>query len=275
LKTRPTPPDRYALYEASVLSVDFDVDFVAKTFKKLRGRPAKTMREDFAGTAATAGEWVMRDKSHHAFAVDLDPEPFAWAQRHRIPVMRDAAKRLTLVTADVRTVDLPPADLVMAFNFSFWIFKQRAELLRYFKSARRGLTKQGMMVLNTYGGPGATKTLVERKRISGRRTIDGVAIPAFHYVWDQESFNPVTNEIFCSIHFDLRGRPRMKRAFTYDWRAWSLPELRELILEAGFRDVQVWTDGWDDKTNEPDNKYKLRTYFENDEAWLAYVIGVV
>ena len=117
--------------------------------------------------------------------------------------------------------------------------------------------------------------LTESKRISGKRTIDGVAIPTFHYVWSQESFNPVTNEIYCSISFDLKGRPRMKRAFTYDWRMWSLPELRELILEAGFREAQVWTDGWDDKNDEPDNKYRLRTNFENDEAWLAYVVGLV
>ncbi len=267
-------PDLYELYEASVLSVDFDLDFVARTFKKLRGRPAVTLREDFAGTAAAAGDWVLRGKDHKAFAVDLDPEPFAWAQRRRVPVLREAAKRLRFVTGDVRSVRLPPADLIMAFNFSFWIFKQREELGAYFKAARRGLAKDGLLVLNTYGGTGAMGELVERRRVSGKTTVDGLRIPAFNYVWDQERFNPVTNEIFCSIHFELGKGKKLKRAFTYDWRLWSLPETTELLYEAGFKDALIYIDGWDAKTEEADNKYRRRTYFENEEGWLAYVIGV-
>jgi hypothetical protein len=274
LKTRRIPPDRYALYEASVLSTDFDIQFVERTFKRLRGRSAHLLREDFAGTAATAGDWVARGPERRAFAVDLDPEPFAWAQRRRLPSLREAAKRLRLVTADVRTVRLPPVDITMAFNFSFWIFKERKTLGEYFKAARRGLVDDGMLVLNTYGGTGAMGPLVEKKRIPSKQTVDGERLPAFRYTWEQEKFNPITNELYCSIHFDVPGRKPMRRAFTYDWRMWTLPETRELLDEAGFREVIIYVDDWDPKTDEPTNVYKKRTWFPNDEGWLAFVVAL-
>ena len=39
--------DRHALYEKSVQSVDIEYKFVSKTFRKLRGRRPRHMREDF------------------------------------------------------------------------------------------------------------------------------------------------------------------------------------------------------------------------------------
>ena len=42
----------------------------------------------------------------------------------------------------------------------------------------------------------------------------------------------------------------MNKAFTYDWRYWSLPELTELLKEAGFADAQVF---WD-KSNDNDTE---------------------
>jgi hypothetical protein len=66
----------------------------------------------------------------------------------------------------------------------------------------------------------------------------------------------------------------MKRAFRYDWRLWTLPEVRELLVEAGFKEALVYTQGWDDAAGELDGVYRKRDVFENQESWLAIVVGV-
>jgi len=77
----------------------------------------------------------------------------------------------------------------------------------------------------------------------------------------------------CHINFKLRDGTRMKKAFTYDWRLWTLPEMRELLLDAGFLSADVYVEGWDDEEDESDGIFRKRKYFENQEGWVAYVVA--
>jgi hypothetical protein len=65
----------------------------------------------------------------------------------------------------------------------------------------------------------------------------------------------------------------LRRAFRYDWRMWTLPEIQELMGEAGFRDVEVHVEGWDDARHEPNGVYRRRARFETQQAWLAFVVA--
>jgi hypothetical protein len=75
-----------------------------------------------------------------------------------------------------------------------------------------------------------------------------------------------------TIHFDFRDGSRLERAFTYDWRLWTIPELRELLAEAGFREVQVW---WEtvDEDGDGTGDYEQVEHAENQEAWLVYLVA--
>ncbi len=42
-------------------------------------------------------------------------------------------------------------------------------------------------------------------------------------------------ETLCHIDFKFEDGSVQKRAFSYDWRLWILPEIREVLAEAGFR----------------------------------------
>ncbi len=270
----PLARDRYALYEASVQGVGFELSFCERIYRRLRGRPFRHLREDFCGTAALAAAWVLRHDDTTAVGVDRDPEPLAWARRERLARMGRAAGRVELVRADVRTARVPPADVTVALNFSYWVFKRRAGLLDYFSAARRSLARHGLFVLNAFGGFEAMRKAVDAKRIPASQAVDGLRLPAFRYVWEQESFNPVTHEIRCAIHFELPGGRAIRRAFVYDWRLWSPPELEELLREAGFRAVHMYFEGWDEKARESDGRLWPRRRIENQEIWLAYVVGV-
>jgi SAM-dependent methyltransferase len=267
-------PDRHGLYEAAVQSVDYDLDHVERLFRRLRGRPARVLREDFCGTAGLACAWALRDPAHVAYGVDLDPDPLAWARAHRLAHMNEGTDRVHLLQGDVLHARVPPADVTLAYNFSYWVFHTRPALLAYFRAAHRGLKRDGLLLLEMFGGTEAMSELVESRRIVGRSGPDGVPIAPFRYVWEQERFDAVTHSLQCAIHFELAGGRTLKRAFRYDWRLWTLPEVRELLHEAGFKDAIVYTQGWDDAANELDGVYRRRASFANQESWLAIVVGV-
>lgn len=265
--------DRHALYEAAVQGVDWDLDFLERVYRRHTGRAAVTFREDFCGTAALSGAWVARGPKHVALGFDLDREVLAWARKHRLPWLHEAARRVTLRRADVRTVTRPRVDLACALNFSYWVFKRRAELLAYFRAVRRSLAPDGLLVVNAFGGTDAERPLVETTRKPASNACDGSPLPPFTFVWEHASLNPVTREIVCHIHFRFRGGRTMRNAFTYDWRMWTLPEIQEAMLEAGFHHTEVWAEGWNDRAGEADGRLRVRRSLDNEDSWVVYVAG--
>jgi SAM-dependent methyltransferase len=251
-------PDRHVLYERAVQNAPYELDFVERMLRR-HDRPARRLREDFSGTALLAAEWVGRGPEREATAVDLEPSVHRWAREHRVPALGEAAARLAFVTGDVRELNGSGFDAVLALNFSYSVFKTRADLGGYLAAAREGLAPGGVLVLDAFGGWEAQKTLVEKRRLRG-----GVV-----YRWEQESFDPISNHIRCAIHFDLPGRRHLRRAFTYDWRLWSLPELTELLGEAGFERIEVL---WDVAKGQA-TRYVPRRKATNHAGWLAYVVA--
>jgi len=262
------------LYEAAVQGVDFDLDLMERIYRRIRGRRFVDFREDFCGTAQMAAAWVLRRPQNSAWGVDLHAPTLAWARTHRVSRMREHSSRLKLLRADVRSVTRPQVDVVAAYNYSFFVFKQRPDLMDYFRSARRSLRRGGLFFTTAFAGTGAMGTLTETTRIAASNSVDGERIPPFTYVWEQKRFNALDHDILCYIHFRLQGGRWMRRAFTYDWRLWTVPEIRDAMLEAGFRDTLVYVDGWNEAKDKPDEFYRLRKNLVNQEGWLAIIVGV-
>ena len=87
----------------------------------------------------------------------------------------------------------------------------------------------------------------------------------------KEIYHPVTGDVVNHIHFKFPDGTKIKKAFTYEWRLWTLPELRELLLEAGFREVTVYWEGTDEETGEGDGEWKATTVGEACPGWVAYL----
>jgi SAM-dependent methyltransferase len=266
--------DRHVLYEAAVQDVDFDLAFMQRIYRQLRGRPFRLLREDFCGTARLACEWVRRKPQRRAWAVDLSASTLAWARRQHLRYLGDAAPRVKLIHADVRRSRAPRVDVVAALNCSYWVFHSRAELVDYFQRVRRALRPGGLLVLDSFGGEGCMRALIEHRRVRGRRTYAGERVGPFTYTWEHKSYNPVDHHLLAYIHFKPDGHRAMPRAFKYDWRLWTLPEIQEMLREAGFRDALVYVQGWDSEKNQPLSVFRRRGRFENQEAWLANIVGV-
>ena len=272
-KSRRPPLDRHYLYSSSVQSVDADIKFFKRIYKKKNGRPFRRLREDFCGTALLAHDWVRRATDHEAWGVDLDRATLDWGAEHYGPRLGRATERLHLLNRNVLEVSSPEVDVVTASNFSYSVFKTRDELGAYFRAVRQSLSDGGVFVVDAWGGQEVMGEDIEKRKIDAEKAFDGTKVPSFTYTWEQERFNPIDHRIVCHIHFRMNNGTKIKRAFTYDWRLWTLPEMRELLQEAGFESSEVYVEGWDDDDDEPDGIFRRKTYFENDDGWVAYVVG--
>jgi len=273
LKTPEICRDKHTLYEAAVQEVNDDIRFMRRVFSRHRGRPLRFLREDFCGTAALATRWVSINKEHRAMGVDIDPEPLDWGLRHHIHAAGEAGRRLHLVRSDVLTCHRPAAEAICAFNFSYFMFKSREDLRAYFASARKSLKKDGMLFMDAFGGLKAMMTNKDVRKIPKPRDSYGQPVAPYIYEWEHAHFDVLTHDLTCYIHFELKDGTRMNRAFTYHWRLWTLPELREIMIEAGFDRVEIYTHGWD-RHGQSNNQWKLRQHFENEDGWLAYLVGI-
>jgi hypothetical protein len=255
--------DSHELYEASVQSVRHEVEFLDAAFRELVGRKPRTLREDFCGTAAAACEWVRSHRSREAVAVDIDPQVLEWGRTHHVASLKAKQReRVRLVEGDVRTAQTGATDIAVAFNFSWWTFKTREALLVYLRAVHASLADDGLFVLDIYGGSDAYEEQEEETDFG-----------LFTYVWDQHGFDPVSARYICHIHFRFPDGSELPRAFSYDWRLWTLPELRELLAEAGFERSVVYWQG-EDEEGEPSGEFSIVERGEADPAWIAYVAAV-
>ena len=257
--------DKHVLYEASVQDTEADIEFLNRVFQKERGRKPLSLREDFCGTARLCADWAASDPQRTAVGLDLHQPTMDWgARRHIKALPEDAQKRVQLLRRNVLDGvpnSVPPLDMAVAFNFSYCIFKERAVMLNYFKKVFAGLGEQGCFALDIHGG---TESFEEMEESSKHR--------GFTYVWDQHPYDAITGEIMRYIHFKFPDGTMMKRAFSYDWRMWTLPELRDLLLEAGFDQVDVyWEGAEEDGTG--NGIFRKTKHADNELSWIAYIMA--
>jgi len=256
--------DKHDLYERSVQCAESEVDFVDGQYLALRKRKAVNLREDFCGTAQVSFEWIKRRRKNIAIGVDNDSTVIAWgASRHMNQLKSSQKNRVSLLKGDVLDFKTAPQDVVLATNFSYWCFKERSKLLRYFGSVLGNLVQDGIFFLDCYGGYDAYRLLKESTEHEG-----------FTYIWEQADFNPVNNHTLCHIHFAFPDGSKLERAFSYSWRIWTLAEIREILLEAGFSQSLVFWQGWDEQEQEGSGEFNIVEKAEPDAGWIAYVAAL-
>jgi len=270
--TMASQADRHVLYQKSVQDTESELSLMKEKFQALRGREPVSFREDFCGTAMFSLAWCQGDSARTAQGVDLCKGTLDWAREHNLkPAPTEVTSRIELINANVLDVREPKVDVTCALNFSYSVFKSRDLLRQYFQAARAGLNEEGVLMLDVFGGTEAITSTREKRKIDGE---------AFKFIWEQEKYNPITSEILCHINFKFKDGSRIKHAFTYDWRLWTIAELSELLTEAGFSKIHVyWEEYVDDEEDEDymvtSGKYIEVTEVENQESWVSYVFAEV
>lgn len=260
---------KYSLYEYAVQSPEVHVEWISRFHLEATGVVANKLREDFCGTFALSTAWIKSNESRMALGIDLDPEPLLFGKKKRLNQLKlSEKKRLLICEGNVLT---PPRffkpDTIAACNFSFCIFREREVLKEYFKSCFKTLNSPGTLILELAGGPGMIEQSKETKSIyRGKKK-------AYTYVWDQKSFDPIHRHGTYAIHFRLKDKKRtwLKDAFVYEWRLWTIPELRDLLREVGFSTTTVY---WEtEHEGKATGEYLAMEKGDNAFAWVTYLVA--
>ena len=265
--------DPHDLYQKSVQSPASDMDFLSEYFQEYTGKRLRHFREDFCGTAYLSSHFVTRHAKNYAQGVDLDWPTLNWGIKHNISTLTpDQQQRISLVNANVLDVQQPRAQMIAAMNFSYMVFHDRPTLLQYINNAKQSLKPGGLFVLDIWGGSESLVLQEEQREIENSQDEQ---IGDFTFTWDQDTFDPLTHLYTTRIHFSFSDESELRNAFRYDWRLWTIPEVRELMAEAGFRDIHVLWEDTDPETREGTQTYHRAEKGDADLAWIAYIVGQV
>jgi hypothetical protein len=255
--------DRHELYQMAVQSPEVDADFLVRTFKKANGRAPQHLREDFCGTGFLMAEWARRSPEHTAEGYDIDQSTVDWGRAHNFEGLDAPFERVHFHVEDVREPSRRAPDVRTASNFSWMIFKRRAELLEYFRAAYDDLADGGMFAFDIYGGTEAGEAMQEKRKISA----------GFTYLWEQVSYAPASGDYLCRIHFEFKDGTRWPKAFEYDWRLWHLTEVVDVAKEAGFARVASYWEGTDEDGVSGDGVFTENARGESCPAWVSWVVA--
>jgi hypothetical protein len=255
---------KYKLYEESVQNSEGDIDFINQEYKKIYGHLPKTLREDFCGTGLLATDWVKQGKDHFAWGIDLDKLPLEYGKNnHLLRLSAGQKKRMSYIHGNVLDSFPFSADVIVAFNFSYFIFKTRRELVNYFAMARKGLSKKGAFLIDLFGGSACYEPSEEETEYE-----------EFSYFWDLDRFNPITNECLYHIHFKTKhDRKKHRKVYSYDWRMWSMVELREALEDAGFKKTLTYWEG-EDEDGQGNGEFYPSHKEENCQSWISYIVAI-
>ena len=256
--------DRHVLYQESVQAPERDARFFQRYYQKTTGKPLRVLREDFCGTALLSCWFVKLHSENRAIGVDLHNPTLNWARKHNVkPLLNESQQqRLSLVNDSVLNVLPIKAQLIAVLNFSYSVFHTRALLRAYLANALASLDAGGILLMDAWGGPDVMAHKTDRVRHHG-----------FDYLWEQRAYDPISHHIECAIHFEFRDGTKLKNAFVYDWRLWTMAELRELFTEVGFADVHVLWEGTDLATSTGNGAFRRKEVGDNDPAFITYVVG--
>lgn len=260
--------DKFDCYQQSVQEPDHEVEFFEQAYREAYKSKPYTLREDFCGTFAICCRWAASHTRRTAVAVDLCAETLQWGKDHNLSQLSDKQKaRVRVIKQDVRKRTRPSVDVLGAQNFSFWIFKTRSELIEYFQVARSNLKSKGIMVMDMMGGG----ECYEEELVDKRKIVKGKK--GFQYHWEQERFNPVTADAKFNISFKFNDGSKLKRAFEYEWRFWTIPEVREMLQEAGFAESHVYWET-EDEDGEDTGEWERGEQAPSNPSWICYIVAV-
>lgn len=267
-KKKLPPFDKYFYYTHSVQSAPHDAELIWKMFRKSwtqKNLPAQTLlQEDFCGTAALCYEWAELGPQFAAVGIDLDEAALDWGVENHLPTHSDGVEqRVATICGDVLADHHLRPHVICALNFSYFFIEQRAKMLEYFRNSLKSLQSGGILVLDCFGGPAYQVSHMDR-RVNREEK--------FTYWWEVESFDSISHKMTCHLHYQRNGEHQRKKVFSYHWRLWGVPEITDILREAGFSSVEYWSEGLN-KAGEGDGRYRPVTEEKECKAWVCYIIA--
>ena len=284
------PLSKHDLYELCVQSPRHLVPFI----RAVHGSSPAVLGEDFAGSAALSHLWVESSPDARAVAVDLDADALGFHGDHERVIKHCADVMAINDPADVIFVgNFSIGYLHTRAELVAYLRHARERLIASTKEPGASATGQatdqatggkgatpeplahargslqtpdtrpsGVFICDTYGGESAFLTgEVHRDHwIPADERFGEHKGKRVRYTWEQRKADPLTGMVTDVLHFRVESGGMIEQelldAFVYDWRLWSVPELRDAMLEAGYAATEVYAKTAD-AIDEDGNAYVL------------------
>jgi hypothetical protein len=245
-----------------------DIERISDIYKEHFYKDALILREDFSGTFALSCCWVQSDSKKSAISIDNDKETLEYGKKNYLAnLSNDEQKRIQVQLGDAIT-KTSPVDIIAIFNFSYCLIHEREKLLEYFKKVHSSLNVEGMMILDIFGGSDS-----EIPEIQEREVLNNDQILPFVFEFERKSFNPITRISNYAIHFKYQDGTEVMDAFTYEFRMWSITEIRDVFKEAGFSKSLVYWEECDEEGLGNGN-FEASEDQENTINWNSLIVGL-
>ena len=246
--------DKFHCYQKSVQTPEHEVEFFEQAYRDVFRRKPYSLREDFCGTFAVCCEWVASHNKRTAHRRRPVRRNLAVGPRSQsCQADRGAAEHACdLIEQDVRKRNRPPSTCWPRKTFRFGFSRRAKKSSSTSRSLASNLKAEGIMVMDMMGGGECyEEELVDKRTIKKGKK-------GFKYHWEQASFNPITADASFYISFKFADGSKLKRAFEYHWRFWTIPEVREMLAEAGFRESHVYWEIEDEDDPDLDGTWERR-----------------
>lgn len=246
VRTLASTANVYVCYEAAVQNARQEIENIYNFYMEVRPlatsgnyedfdlRIPLVLREDFCGTAVLCKEWLKKNVMRSAIGIDLDHNVLQYAKASTFD--GEPPQTMRFLESDVMDVvpgeDVPRADILVALNYSLGYFHTFRKLVGYMRRAREGLAPGGVLVCDMLSN-GTSET--NKQRHSFVRDCG-----SFIYHFDQTAVDPLDNTCHCHLSFEFPDGSWLRNAFSYNFRIWSMAEIRDALLEAGFSAVEAW-----------------------------------
>jgi SAM-dependent methyltransferase len=262
-------PSKYELYQTSVQNVKKEVEFFKKQYRLIFNKIPTTFREDFCGTALLSCEWVKGNVLNSAVGIDLDQETLEWGIKNNVNNLNSGSERIKLIKQDVlEEYDTKEKfDIICSLNYSHFLLPKRKQLLKYFSNVVKNLESKGVYIIDFYGG---SHIFVDHKYQHNKTSN--------FYEFSGKQMNILNNQSKCSLNYKIK-KNKYKPFFSFDFRIYSIIELREAMEEVGFNQFKLFIKEINDDEEDDYAEYEEvdidGEYYPESERLTGYLIAFI
>jgi SAM-dependent methyltransferase len=229
--------EKHSLYQKSVQNPKREVEFYRKVYRLIFKSLPVYFREDFCGTALLSCEWVKNNVCNQALGIDIDKDTLEWGHENNINNLSSGSDRIKLINQNVLQPFDPKQkfDIICSMNYSHFLLNKRSELVKYFSNVRRNINR-GLFIIDFYGG---LHTYSEHRHNN----------QSDFYEFHNEQMNILDNVSNSHLRYKTK-EGKLETLFTYNFRVYSIIELREALEDSGFDNFKIYIkDVSDDEEN--------------------------
>jgi hypothetical protein len=245
---------KHALYQSYVQNPKREIEFYRKQFRKIFNKVPLKFREDFCGTGLLCCEWVKSNVLNTALGIDLDLETLNYGLENNINNLSSGFDRVKLIHQNVLdTFDINEKfDIICSMNYSHFLLHKRKDLVKYFTNVKVNLNTKGLFIMDFFGG----------SHVFNYHTHNNLTD---HYKYIGQQINILNNVTHISLNFKTKS-DKFEPLFQYDFRVYSLIEIKEALEEAGFNKFVIFIKDIDD-TDKENNFIEYKEINFDDEYY--------